>query len=461
MYRNKTTFKSIDKKIILHFFDAFFVLLTLYAFGRFFETNYLSEIVSNLKNTAMFVFYLHFFGSIFELYNIQIANHEFKVLKSITLTVSSTVLVYMLTPVFTPVLPSNRLQILAFFLLFFISLYLWRLFYLKFLSVNFFLQNAVLICDQAEAEELIGDFENIDPNYKIIGYVATNAVFQNSKPFATYIEREGLAQFIKTNKVSEIVIATKTTADITPNLYRQLLQLLESGIIIKEYNKVYESKSQRIPVQYIAKDFYRLFPFSENQNNLLYLTLIGLFDYVFSLIGLLFGIVLLPLILIGNLIGNRGPLFYTQTRIGKNGLPFEIMKLRTMVKNAETQGAVFATPNDSRITAFGKFLRKTRIDEIPQFLNILRGEMAIIGPRPERPEIVNQIIINMPIYETRHVMKPGITGWAQVNYSYGENIEDSLVKLQYDLYYIKNRSIHLDLSIAIKTITTVLFYRGQ
>jgi lipopolysaccharide/colanic/teichoic acid biosynthesis glycosyltransferase len=124
-------------------------------------------------------------------------------------------------------------------------------------------------------------------------------------------------------------------------------------------------------------------------------------------------------------------------------------------------GAVFTTINDSRVTAFGRFLRKSRIDEIPQFINILRGEMAVIGPRPERPHFVKEIRGLMPFYETRHVIKPGLTGWAQVNYAYGETIEDSLIKLQYDLYYIKHRSFYLDFNITLKTITTVLLYRGQ
>ena len=214
-------------------------------------------------------------------------------------------------------------------------------------------------------------------------------------------------------------------------------------------------------MQYVSRDFYRYFPFSRSNQNHLYLLFIRISEIVFSLVGLFFGLVFFPIIVVGNLIGNRGPLFYTQDRVGKNGEVFKIYKYRTMVKNAEINGAVFTTVNDSRITSFGKILRKTRLDEFPQFLNILKGDMAIIGPRPERPIFVNEIAEVMPFYETRHVVKPGLTGWAQVNYSYGDSIEDSLVKLQYDLYYIKHRSIFLDINIIIKTISTVLFYRGQ
>lgn len=184
-------------------------------------------------------------------------------------------------------------------------------------------------------------------------------------------------------------------------------------------------------------------------------------ECLISLVGLSIGIIIIPLVLIGNLFGSKGPLFYSQERIGKNGIAFKIYKFRTMVKNAEAAGAVFAVINDMRITPFGKFLRKTRIDEFPQFFNILKGDMAVIGPRPERPVFVAAIAEMMPFYETRHVVKPGLTGWAQVNYSYGESIDDSLIKLQYDLYYIKHRSIFLDINIVIKTVSTVLFYRGQ
>jgi lipopolysaccharide/colanic/teichoic acid biosynthesis glycosyltransferase len=184
-------------------------------------------------------------------------------------------------------------------------------------------------------------------------------------------------------------------------------------------------------------------------------------EILVSVFGILIGVLFIPFIFIGNLFGNRGALFYSQERVGKNGSVFKIYKYRTMVQDAEANGAVFSSVNDSRITAFGKFLRKTRLDEFPQFLNILKGDMGIIGPRPERPVFVNEIAEVMPFYETRHIMKPGLTGWAQVNYSYGDSIEDSLIKLQYDLYYIKHRSVFLDIDIIIKTISTVLFYRGQ
>jgi len=132
-----------------------------------------------------------------------------------------------------------------------------------------------------------------------------------------------------------------------------------------------------------------------------------------------------------------------------------------MVTNAEAGGAQWAQANDTRITKFGRFLRKTRLDEIPQFYNVLRGDMSVIGPRPERPVFVKELAKEIPFYEIRHVIKPGLTGWAQVSISYGSTIEDSLHKLQYDLYYIKKRGLFLDLRIFLKTLSTVIFFRGQ
>ena len=460
---DKMHFEISERKMILRLFDVLFVLTALYATGKVFAFDYFEVSATNYYWTIVLAVYLNVFGAIFEMYNLQVASNEFQVLKSTLITVSTTVLVYLLTPFFSPELPSNRLQILLFFLVVFLSLFFWRMLYVTFLASNRFFQKAILICDQEQVQELILGLENIDPHYKIIGFVNLDSSEQQMEEYhyVQHIKREDLFSFVNENGVSEIVIASQKTEGITADLYQQLLHLLEAGNIIREYTQVYESKTQRIPVQYMSRDFYRFFPFSRSNQNKLYLIVMRIFEITVSLSGLVVGVFLCPLILFGNAIGNKGSLFYSQERIGKDGAVFKILKFRTMVKNAESNGAVFTATNDSRVTLFGKFLRKTRIDEFPQVINILKGDMAVIGPRPERPIFVKEIAEIMPFYETRHIIKPGLTGWAQVNYTYGETIDDSLIKLQYDLYYIKHRSIYLDLNIAFKTITTVLFYRGQ
>lgn len=459
----KIHFEVSERKILLKGFDIIFVLVALYCVSSVFDFKYFTFSTTNFYWTIVLAFYLHVFGSVFEMYNLQTSSNQFQIIKSIILTSSTTVLVYLLTPLYTPVLPSNRLQIIFFFLAIFMALLLWRIFYVKFLASHRFYKNAILVCDKEQLQELISGLQNADPHYKIIGFVNSDGEdsFDINLDGTVNIKADELEFYVRNNSISEIVIASQKTEGITVNLYNQLIHLLENGITIKEYTQVYENLTQRIPVQYVSRDFYRYFPFSRSNQNQLYLLITRLIEIVFSLIGLLIGLFVLPLILIGNFIGNRGNLFYIQERVGKNGKVFKIFKYRTMVKNAEANGAVFTTLNDHRITPFGKFMRKTRLDEFPQFINILKGDMGIIGPRPERPFFVQEIATVMPFYETRHIIKPGLTGWAQVNYAYGDSIEDSLVKLQYDLYYIKHRSVFLDINITIKTFSTVLFYRGQ
>ena len=459
----KIHFEISERKVLLKLFDVFVVLFSLYFIGAFFDFKYFTFSSTNYYWFVILAGYIYLFGSVFEMYNLQVASSQFQILKSIILTTSTTVLVYLLTPIYTPELPSNRLQIIIFYITILSSLIIWRFFYLKFLASHRFVKKAIIVCDKEQLQELVTGLESADPHYKFIGFVNSDGEHNFKVNFNSIknIKPDDLEKFVQNNFVSEIVVASQKTEGITANLYNQLIHLLENGLIIKEYTQLYEAITQRIPVQYVSRDFYRYFPFSRNNQNQLYLLVSRIIDVLFSLVGLSFGLFFLPIILIGNLIGNRGTLFYTQERIGKNGKPFRIFKYRTMVKNAEANGAVFTTINDARITAFGKFLRKTRLDEFPQFINIIKGDMSIIGPRPERPVFVNEIAEVMPFYETRHIIKPGLTGWAQVNYSYGDSIADSLVKLQYDLYYIKHRSIFLDINILVKTFSTVLFYRGQ
>lgn len=461
--QKKIHFEISERKILLKLFDVLIVLSSLYFIGTIFDFKYFSFSTSNFYWVIVLAVYLNLFGSVFEMYNLQVASNQFQIIKSIILTTSITVLVYLLTPIYTPLLPSNRLQIILFFITILSSLMIWRIFYVKFLASHRFIKKAIIVCDKEQLQELVTSLESVDPHYKFIGFVNSDGEqnFKVNYNKIANIRPDDLEKFFKSNSISEVVVASQKTEGITANLYNQLIHLLENGVIIKEYTQLYETITQRIPVQYVSRDFYRYFPFSRNNQNQLYLLVSRVIDLLFSTIGLTFGLIFLPLIIVGNLLGNRGKLFYTQERIGKNGKVFRILKYRTMVKNAEANGAVFTVVGDSRITPFGKFMRKTRLDEFPQFINILKGDMSIIGPRPERPVFVQEIAEVMPFYETRHIIKPGLTGWAQVNYSYGDSIADSLVKLQYDLYYIKHRSIFLDINIFVKTFSTVLFYRGQ
>jgi len=170
---------------------------------------------------------------------------------------------------------------------------------------------------------------------------------------------------------------------------------------------------------------------------------------------------LFPFIVLAIRLDSKGPVFYTQTRMGKGGRLFKVVKFRTMDQDAEAaSGPMWAGDNDPRVTRVGKFLRSSRLDEIPQLWCVLKGDMAFVGPRPERPEFIEMLSKEIPYYGVRHMVRPGITGWAQVKYKYGRSVDDSREKLQYDLFYIKNASIGLDLLIMFQTIKTVLLGRG-
>jgi lipopolysaccharide/colanic/teichoic acid biosynthesis glycosyltransferase len=185
-------------------------------------------------------------------------------------------------------------------------------------------------------------------------------------------------------------------------------------------------------------------------------------ELLIALLGCLFLLCFVPFIWLANRIASPGDLFYRQKRVGEGGKIFNVLKFRSMVMGAERDtGAIWAQANDARATRVGRFLRKTRLDEIPQFWNVLKGEMSLIGPRPERPIIIATLEQEIPFYRVRHATKPGITGWAQVCYKYGASVDDALIKLEYDLYYIKHQSWYLDMMILVKTARVILGLHGQ
>ena len=463
MSKTSIHFNISERKILLRLFDILSILLVLYFVSNTFDFDYFTLTKENWTWILVLIVYVSIFGTIFELYDLQKSSKIEKVSSAIVLTGSVTVLFYLLTPFFTPVLPDNRLQIVFFYCAILLALFLWRIAYITFIASPRFYKKVLIIGETSNIATIIEAFNSSDPNYKIVGFVNCETNKMTSVKFNAVKEYKPteIRAVIEKENLSEIVVASYSSENITSEIYYILIKLLEEGFPINEYTQVYEDLTYRIPVQFVGKDFYKYFPFSRSNQNKLYLFFHRLFDVLISVFGLLSGLFFLPFILIGNAIANRGSLFYTQDRVGKNGKIFKIIKFRTMVKHAEKSGAMWAKKGDARVTTFGKFLRHSRLDEIPQFINILKGEMSLIGPRPERPFFVRELSQMLPFYETRHIVKPGITGWAQVKTRYAASIDDSLLKLQYDLYYIKHRGFFLDMNILIKTMSTVIFFRGQ
>ena len=455
----KIHFEISERKILLRILDIVFVLGILYWVSIYFNFDYFKITETSFYWTIVLALYINSFGTIFEMYNLQVASNRYYIIRSVILTSAITTLFYLLTPFYTPILPNNRLQIVYFFFSILFALALWRNIYISFLASNRFIKQVILVGSSKKIDEYAKELTLGNPHYRIKAYVPTDE--KKNKANILEINTTDFFNYVIENNISEVVVTNDSNKTISVEMYEALLNILESGVVIREYADVYEGATYRLPIHFEDKELYKFFPFSRSNQNKLYLFYSRLFDIVFALVGLVGLLVIIPFIWAFNLIWNRGPLFYKQERVGKNGESFNIVKLRTMIVNAEKEGAVFAKTNDTRITPFGKLLRKSRLDEVPQFINVLKGEMSVIGPRPERPIFVDQIAENIPLYKTRHVIKPGLTGWAQVNYPYGENLEDSLMKLRYDLYYIKHRSLFLDVNIFMKTLSTVLFFRGQ
>ncbi len=456
-------FEISERKVLLRILDIVMTFLGIYALCLLFSFDYLVLSSDNAIPLAVLAIYITIFGTVFELYDLQKASQLDVSFKNIVITSSIVITFYLLTPVLTPFLPERRQQILYFYLAIIISIFLGRFLYVTLIESPRFYKRVLIVGEVSNIESIIAALGVTDPNYKVVGFVNSETVQEDSIKFKGLKEfnPENMLEVIQDYNISEVLVASFNAEAITAEVYHDLMTLLERGFKIREYTQVYEELLHRVPIQFVGKDFYKYFPFSRSNENKLYIFFHRMFDIIFSILGLITGIILIPFILIGNLIGNRGPLFYSQIRVGKNSQAFEIIKLRTMVVNAEEDGAKWAQKNDKRITKFGNFLRRSRLDEIPQFYNVLKGDMSIIGPRPERPFFVNELARIIPFYETRHIVKPGLTGWAQVKTRYGSSIDDSLTKLQYDLYYIKHRSIFLDFNIVIKTLSTILYYRGQ
>lgn len=257
-------------------------------------------------------------------------------------------------------------------------------------------------------------------------------------------------------RIGRVIVAMENRRGAMP--VRELLDLRLRGVVIEDANFLMERLLGKLSLDGLNPSTL-IFTHGFNVKAMQQLSR-RLVSIVVSSIGLLLCLPLIPFVILAVRLSSPGPIFFKQTRVGLRGLPFSVIKFRTMRQDAEKNGAVWATKNDSRVTPVGRFMRKTRLDEIPQLWNVLRGDMGFVGPRPERPEFVKWLSSEIPFYELRHIIRPGLTGWAQVRYQYGATLEETRQKLEYDLYYVKHMSVGLDLLIIFETVKTILLRRG-
>jgi exopolysaccharide biosynthesis polyprenyl glycosylphosphotransferase len=340
----------------------------------------------------------------------------------------------------------------------------WRIFFNTFAKLEKLQTNVLYVgyCD--EIKEIIELTEkNPAKGYK------TAAIIDLDKKLKT--KNLGIDIYTELNKIRPVVSTKKINlVVIAPQLHNQqeaikeLYELLFWKTKITDLSSFYETLTGRVPPMIFSESWF--LQHLGHADKPIYSKFKNALDFFLAIILTTVFLFLTPFIAIAIKLDSSGPVFFKQKRIGKYGEIFYLYKFRSMEAlapdgSAETKGAQFATKNDTRITKVGNFLRKVRLDEIPQCINLLKRDITFIGPRPERPEIVKNLEKKMPYYSLRHIVKPGITGWAAIHQNYTATLEASLEKLQYDLFYIKNRSFLLDLSIILRTVNVVLRLRGQ
>jgi sugar transferase (PEP-CTERM system associated) len=322
-------------------------------------------------------------------------------------------------------------------------------------------EKILIVGSGASAVEVAREvLERRDAGYRIVGFVDSRPELVGQSLINPRVigVTDDLAAIARREGVNRVVVAQAERRGQFPT--RQLLDLSLSGdVFIEECASFYERLTGRVSLD-MMRPSWLIFSSRARQARLS-AVLRALFHRGVALVG---GIVSLPIALLTAALiklDSPGPVLYSQERVGKNGRAFRVYKFRSMRTDAEAHGPVWASKaGDARATRVGRVIRKIRVDEIPQFWNILRGDMNFVGPRPERPHFVKQLAQEIPFYEQRHLIPPGLTGWAQIKYPYGASVEDARQKLQYDLYYIKNQSLLLDAVILFETVKTILFGRG-
>jgi exopolysaccharide biosynthesis polyprenyl glycosylphosphotransferase len=271
---------------------------------------------------------------------------------------------------------------------------------------------------------------------------------------------EVLKDTVSKYEISDLIVAI--SGQMQPEMFKALLDVQEMGVDITRMPLAYEELLGRVPIRYLESDWILRYFVDQAHVSGFYELTKRLLDIVGALVGLMLLMICFPPIALAIVLDSGFPIFYSQVRSGRGDQRYRIIKYRTMKQNAEADGQPqWAEESDPRATRVGRFLRKTHLDELPQFVNVLRGEMSLVGPRAERPELVEWFQRYVPFYRARLLVKPGITGWAQVNFGYTATVDETIVKLEYDLYYIMNRNLVMDILILLRTPTTVFGLKGR
>jgi len=464
-----------ERRLLLIVIDIFLLCIAL-IFAVLIRTELLPNFLAVFLNAKWYVtlaLVWAIMGNIFDVYSLARSADAGSIFFSVAGAVFLADLLYLGIPWLTPPLANRSYGIL--FIMF--SLFLvsgWRIFYAIFFVQPAFERRSLVVGAGESGQALVNALSKESPTrlanpflgtgHRIVGFVDDEPDRQGQTVAGLPVlgDSKGLMNLVESLDVDEVVIAITNSNSINHELYEAILDCRERGLPIVTMPTIYERLTGRVAIEHSGLNIELASGQADNALLRMFYTAKRLIDMVGALSGIFFTALLVPVIAIGNRFWSPGPLFFRQERLGLGGRTFRVIKFRSMIPEAEKEsGAVWAAENDLRVTGFGKFLRNTHLDEFPQFINVLRGEMSLVGPRPERPEFVGQLSKSVPFYRARHSVRPGITGWAQIHQDYGDSIELAKEKLEYDLYYIKRAGFRLDTVIMLRTIPKVLGLQGR
>jgi exopolysaccharide biosynthesis polyprenyl glycosylphosphotransferase len=418
-----------------------------------------------LRERVEFWFYLLPFAWLLlmsELYDVHRAAERRQVLRGV-FTASAIGLMLYLIVYFASDNPLPRLGVAVFLGFVSILTFAWRLLYIRIFTAPQFLRRVLVVGAGRAGGTILEIINSLEPKpFEIVGLIDDNPelIGTQIKGYEILAGSDQLLDLIDSSSITDIIVAI--SGIVMGETFQTLLDAQERGVEITRMPVAYEELVGRVPIDLLEADWLLRSFVDEFRISGFYEVIKRLLDILGGLVGLLINIVLLPFLGLAILIDDGWPIFYAQERLGKGGQVYEIVKYRTMRRDAEADGkAQLATEDDDRVTGMGRFMRRTHLDEFPQFINVLRGDMSLVGPRSERPQWVEHFQRRIPFYRARLLVKPGITGWAQVNFGYASNVDDTSMKLEYDLYYIKHRNFVLDILILLRTPSTMIGFKGQ
>ena len=442
---------------------ALALFVALYIWGR--RDIWFGFTLGFLQERVEFWFYLLPLGwlvMLVDLYDIHRANNWRTTVRGIAIAALIGLAIYAIVYVLVEG-TLNRIGIGAFLLAASSLTFLWRLVYIRIFTAPAFMRRVLVIGAGKAGQRLAEAYKNLwPPPFFMVGFIDDDPqkIGRQVEEYPILGLSNRLLEFAEKEHVSDIVVAI--TGEMLGDTFQAILDAQESGIEITPMPTLYEEMLGRVPVHHLESDWLLRSFVDEARVSGFYEAGKRCLDILGGLVGLGIFALLYPLVAFLILLDSGYPVLYKQIRSGRGGKPYDVYKFRTMRQDAEKDGKVQLTQEkDSRITNVGNFLRKTHIDELPQFINVLQGKMSLVGPRSERPEWIAEFQKQIPFYRARLLVKPGVTGWAQVNYSYYATVEEMAIKLEYDLYYIKHRNLLMDSLILLRTVGQVFGLRGR